>query len=110
VGPGQGRRAGALIASLSSELAAEPGVRVVQASPGGHVDADEDPVQAVLREVAEETGITGQGPPFTICVQDIPGDARTGPQQHIDMVYVLRPVSGQATPQDGGSSRLRLAP
>jgi 8-oxo-dGTP diphosphatase len=82
--------------------------------PGGHIDADEDPVQAVLREVAEETGITGQiitetrfshpvatvlAAPFTICVQDIPGDARTGPHQHIDMVYVLRPVSGQATPQ-----------
>src|SRR5262245_23512183 len=28
--------------------------------PGGHVDADEDPVQAVLREVLEETGIVGE--------------------------------------------------
>lgn len=82
--------------------------------PGGHIDPDEDPVQAVLREVSEETGITCQitaetrfshpettvlAAPFTICVQDIPGDATTAPHQHIDMVYVLRPVSGQATPQ-----------
>jgi 8-oxo-dGTP pyrophosphatase MutT (NUDIX family) len=68
--------------------------------PGGHIDPDEDPVQAVLREVSEETGITCQitaetrfshpettvlAAPFTICVQDIPGDAT---HQHIDMVYL----------------------
>ncbi len=84
--------------------------------PGGHVDADEDPVQAVLREVSEETGIACQiiaetrfshpttmvlASPFTICVQDIPGDAANAPHQHIDMVYVLRPVRGQVTPQAG---------
>ncbi|MGO9696200.1 MAG: hypothetical protein ACLPYO_21175 [Mycobacterium sp.] len=37
--------------------------------------------------------------PFTICVQDIPGDAKNGPHQHIDMVYVLAPGSGQVIPQ-----------
>jgi 8-oxo-dGTP pyrophosphatase MutT (NUDIX family) len=82
--------------------------------PGGHIDANEDPVQAVLREVREETGLTCQiiaesrfsypaarvvASPFTICVQDIRGDLRLGPHQHIDMVYVLRPTSGQLTPQ-----------
>lgn len=82
--------------------------------PGGHIDPDEDPAQAVLREVTEETGITCQiiaeprfshpavavlPTPFTICVQDIPGNAETGPHQHIDMVYVLAPGSGQAIPQ-----------
>jgi len=82
--------------------------------PGGHIDPDEDPAQAVLREVAEETGITCQiisetrfshpaatvlPAPFTICVQDISSDAKTGPHQHIDMIYVLTPSSGNATPQ-----------
>ena len=28
--------------------------------PGGHIDPDEDPVQAVLREVREETGLECQ--------------------------------------------------
>jgi 8-oxo-dGTP diphosphatase len=82
--------------------------------PGGHIEPDEDPTQAVVREVAEETGITCQiisetrfshpavtalPSPFTICVQDIPGDAKTGPHQHIDMVYVLTPAGGTVTPQ-----------
>jgi 8-oxo-dGTP diphosphatase len=82
--------------------------------PGGHIDPDEDPAQAVLREVTEETGISRQTrpnlgsatppppcspAPFTICVQDIPANATTGPHQHIDRVYILTPGSGQPTPQ-----------
>ena len=74
--------------------------------PGGHIEPDEDPVQAVVREVLEETGITaevlpGRAPmafdvpaqlpaPYTILVEDIPD----GPHQHIDLVYFLRPVEG----------------
>ena len=77
--------------------------------PGGHIEPDEDPVQAVLREVREETGLVAEviataGPlpfaypdqlpaPYTILVEDIPGSGpstaagaalRTGePHQHI---------------------------
>jgi 8-oxo-dGTP pyrophosphatase MutT (NUDIX family) len=74
--------------------------------PGGHIEQDEDPVQAVVREVLEETGITaevipGRTPmpfdapaqlpaPYTILVEDI----SDGPHQHIDLVYFLRPVAG----------------
>lgn len=91
--------------------------------PGGHVDADEDPVQAVVREVLEETGIhaeileqgtlygfesPGQLPaPLTILVEDIPWPAEDDPSagdahQHIDLIYVLRPVAGAppSTPED----------
>jgi 8-oxo-dGTP diphosphatase len=93
--------------------------------PGGHVDADEDPVQAVLREVAEETGLTCQiiaedrfshpaatvlATPFTICVQDIPGDATSGSHQHIDMVYALRAVGGRIAPQAGEVARCKWIP
>ena len=82
--------------------------------PGGHIEPDEDPVQAVLREVAEETGVACRivtGPqfvhpaatvlpaPFTILVHDIPANAQTPLHQHIDLVYVLAPERGQATPQ-----------
>lgn len=74
--------------------------------PGGHVEADEDPVQAVLREVLEETGFTvevvrhaaplafdepAQLPaPYAILVEDI----AEGPHQHIDCIYFTRPVAG----------------
>ena len=78
--------------------------------PGGHVEENEDPVQAVLREIAEETGLEAEvvstaprldldypaqvTPPFTIAVEDIE-DLEQGHHQHIDMIYmcrVLRPV------------------
>lgn len=73
---------------------------------GGHIEADEDPIEAVVREVREETGIDAEivsparaydfatpqqlPPPMVILVEDI----AEGPHQHIDMVYALRPRSG----------------
>ena len=76
--------------------------------PGGHVEPDEDPVQAVLREVKEETGLDvelfptqyvpeisnlDQVPaPRTILVEDV-YDQKVGAHQHIDMIYFCR-VSG----------------
>ena len=76
--------------------------------PGGHVEADEDPVQAVLREVREETGLDVElvpangpfryasppqlPPPATIGVFDIPSDGSLKePHQHIDFIYFTRP-------------------
>lgn len=78
--------------------------------PGGHVLPNEDPIEAVLREVEEETGVAAAvvptAPPYphesprqlpapaTIGVYDIaePGD----PHQHIDFVYFTRPASSAA--------------
>lgn len=76
--------------------------------PGGHIEADEDPVQAVLREIREETGIVaeviptapvmefdypGQLPaPYTILIEDIPGPGE--PHKHIDLIYFCRPLDG----------------
>src|SRR5438105_8670075 len=74
--------------------------------PRVHIDPDEDPVQAVLREVREETGIDGeivphaQLPPFTNIPQIPPpvaiivADVPEGPHQHIDMSYVVRARHG----------------
>ena len=72
--------------------------------PGGHIEPDEDPVQAVLREIREETGATAEiipsvpvlpftdpdqlQPPYTILVEDIPEPG--GTHQHIDLIYFCR--------------------
>lgn len=89
--------------------------------PGGHVEPDEDPIQAVLREILEETGIEAEllnaeprfahatpgqlPPPMNIGVYDLPdgdGGLREA-HQHIDLIYFARPTEGQAIdlPVDG---------
>jgi 8-oxo-dGTP pyrophosphatase MutT (NUDIX family) len=85
--------------------------------PGGHIEANEDPIQAVLREVLEETGIhaevvptssryTYEEPrqlpaPVTIGVYDI--EDPVNPHQHIDLIYFTRPRTGEplGLPDDG---------
>jgi 8-oxo-dGTP pyrophosphatase MutT (NUDIX family) len=78
--------------------------------PGGHIDADEDPVEAVLREALEETGIAcdvvpheaehrfsniPQLPsPLSIIVADVGASPGDPAHQHIDMSYALRPRAG----------------
>ena len=84
--------------------------------PGGHIEPNEDPVQAVLREIEEETGLRAEvvstNPrisldypeqvlaPFTIMVEDIQ-DPLDGFHQHIDMIYFCRLV-GPAKPLNDG--------
>jgi 8-oxo-dGTP diphosphatase len=84
--------------------------------PGGHIDENEDPVQAVLREVREETGVEAEvvptgprfdlayptqvAPPFTIMVEDI-HDPVAGYHQHIDMIYFCR-LAGPPGPLNDG--------
>jgi 8-oxo-dGTP pyrophosphatase MutT (NUDIX family) len=73
--------------------------------PGGHIETNEDPVAALHREIAEETGLETViipydppidlsypqqlPPPITIMVEDI-DDPQTGYHQHIDMIYFCR--------------------
>jgi 8-oxo-dGTP diphosphatase len=81
--------------------------------PGGHIDPNEDPAQAALREVLEETGIQAQvigdqlfahpavithAAPYTIIEMDV-ADSSVGQHRHIDLVYVLRAASGEVTVQ-----------
>ena len=84
--------------------------------PGGHIEPNEDPVQAVLREVEEETGVkavvvpTGTPidldypeqvhAPFTIEIEDI-DDPVQGWHQHIDMIYFCKPSGVPQTVNDG---------
>jgi len=78
--------------------------------PGGHIERNEDPVQAVLREVYEETGLVAEvilantplrfnypeqlPAPYTILVENIPGPGE--PHKHIDLIYFCRAVDGAA--------------
>ena len=77
--------------------------------PGGHVEENETPDDAVLREILEETGIRAEilpngeehalDDPAAVCLhsprytllEDIGGK---GEHFHIDLVYFCRPVSG----------------
>jgi 8-oxo-dGTP diphosphatase len=80
--------------------------------PGGHIEPDEDPATAALREVLEETGLVceiaptspnlpfsypGQlAAPYTILLEDIPGPDE--PHKHIDLIYFVRPVADATQP------------
>lgn len=78
--------------------------------PGGHIEPDEDPAAAALREVHEETGLVCEivstspnlqfdypeqlAAPYTILLEDIPGPDE--PHKHIDLIYFVRPVADAA--------------
>ena len=75
--------------------------------PGGHIEPDEDPYQALLREIQEETGVPvvvlptaspfqyrqppQLPPPVTIMVEDIPAIPSEPAHQHLDLIYFARP-------------------
>ncbi len=82
--------------------------------PGGHVDENELPDEAVLREIREETGViakiaeAGQlnltemhckelARPFAILLEDIEHD---GKHNHIDLVYICRAEADTLAPQE----------
>ena len=86
--------------------------------PGGHIDSNEDPAQAALREVREETGIQAviigepafshpavrsHAAPWAIIEMDVT-DSKVGAHRHIDLVRVpgLGREPGRAA---GGSQR-----
>ncbi|MDE1820336.1 MAG: NUDIX domain-containing protein [Euryarchaeota archaeon] len=74
--------------------------------PGGHVEATEDPLRALLREVREETGLlvrpdlspeVGEEPgvlpmplPHHVQVESIDGE-----HEHIDLVYRCQVIGGE---------------
>ena len=73
--------------------------------PGGHIEENEDPMQAVIREIYEETNLNVTvvpthpaiqfnypeqvHAPVTIMIEDI-DDPIDGFHQHIDMIYFCR--------------------
>jgi 8-oxo-dGTP pyrophosphatase MutT (NUDIX family) len=79
--------------------------------PGGHLDANETPQEAALRECFEETGfeielISDENEwvdypnaaslkrPYMCLLENIPATAKTAAHQHIDFVFLGRPING----------------
>lgn len=92
--------------------------------PGGHIDPNEDPAQAALREVREETGIQAvivgdpafahpavrsHPAPWAIIEMDVT-DSKVGAHRHIDLVYVCRAPGGDLTAQLAEVSGVRWVP
>lgn len=85
---------------------------------GGHIEPNEDPIEAVLREVVEESGVAAEvlptvpplpfsniaqrPPPATILLAPVKSCSLArrlgwdGPVEHIDLVYYTRPARGLA--------------
>lgn len=75
---------------------------------GGHIELDEDPEQAALREAKEESGLevelVGERPPTTetgtralIAPRFLDIHRITDTHEHIGMIYWARPKSGAVT-------------
>jgi len=79
--------------------------------PGGHLDPNETPSEGARREVREETGVeiefikqeniwiehwnaSSFERPYLCLVEEIPAYKDTSAHQHIDFVYLARPVGG----------------
>ncbi len=86
--------------------------------PGGHIDRDELPHSAALREVKEETGLSvelihDQPTIQSENAREIPGPhhlllENINPfHQHIDLIYFARASSFEVTPDVGESLELR---
>ena len=87
--------------------------------PGGHIEPNEDPIQAATREALEETGIVVEmlpttttfeyddppqlSPPATIMVEPIRSFGGEDAHHHIDLIYFSRPI-GETQPQPPSES------
>ena len=67
------------------------------AFPGGFVDEGEDPKEAVLRELLEETGIVGCSPR----IHTVRGDPNRDPRKHIVSIFYYVDVDPKSMPIGG---------
>ena len=64
------------------------------AFPGGHVDYDEDPKDACIRELKEECGVDGANPKLIT----VRGKKGRDPRYHVIAIVYLVEVAEDATP------------
>ncbi len=88
---------------------------------GGHIELDEEPMEALARELAEEAGLqpgeyeileTAKGPsprtarvipsPFSVIIYNY-GDT---PHKHIDMPYIIKSKAEKLQPAKGESAQI----
>lgn len=82
--------------------------------PGGHLEENENPITGLHREVLEETGLEieliSDNPlkidrpnavslprPFLILLEQVPPHKETPAHEHIDLIYLGRPIGGVLT-------------
>ncbi|HJM66842.1 MAG TPA: NUDIX hydrolase [Candidatus Thalassarchaeaceae archaeon] len=67
------------------------------AFPGGFVELGENPLDAVLRELKEETGVIGTNPE----ILSVRGDPERDPRKHIVSIFYRVHVEGDSIPCAG---------
>ena len=74
--------------------------------PGGHIDNGEEPIEAAIREVYEETGVVckslnGFLHPIDIDLHEIPANPKKGEgaHLHIDLLFAMRVIEEQESPE-----------
>ncbi len=84
--------------------------------PGGHLEPNETPPEGALREAREETGLEIElineehvwvncwnaasfERPFLCLLENIPPHNGYPPHQHVDFIYLGKPIGGSLTPE-----------
>ena len=84
--------------------------------PGGHIDEGENPIEAAIREVHEETGVICRPiaeylDPIDIDFHEIPDNPkkREARHLHVDLLFLLEVVNEEESPEDIQKAWLPLA-
>jgi 8-oxo-dGTP pyrophosphatase MutT (NUDIX family) len=75
--------------------------------PGGHIDEGEEPIQAAIREVFEETGVVCESlseflDPIDIDLHEIPENPKKGEgaHLHIDLLFLLQVIEERESSEE----------
>lgn len=84
--------------------------------PGGHIDEGENPIEAAIREVYEETGVACRPipkylGPIDIDFHEIPDNPKKGEARHlhVDLLFLLEVLNEGESPEDIQKAWLPLA-
>ena len=78
-----------------------PPFKGMLAFPGGFVEYGEDPINGCLRELKEETDLTGE----SIKLFTVRGDPKRDPRKHVVSIMYLVTVNENAAPKGGDDAK-----